>query len=137
MYSHIDVFSDEEDVVSNLRQLLTLLSSEPSEQLRATKTLTISDMNWVDKKSPFIPFSEVGLFCLLLNPVIAVSYYLIRPIVLPRTLPTAIRNRALCSYAGLKLYATPRFNLPNVTRIMYVEHHTILEKMAQRILDGT
>ncbi|KAF8344983.1 hypothetical protein F5887DRAFT_1074901 [Amanita rubescens] len=120
VYSHIDAFKfNYDDVVANMRQLLTLLSSKPSEQLHATTTLTISDLTWVDQTSPLIPFSELPFLNLLVNPVIAVNYYLIRPILFPQVVPTAILHSALCNYARLKLYITPRFNLPNVTHVIW------------------
>ncbi|KAF8345371.1 hypothetical protein F5887DRAFT_917358 [Amanita rubescens] len=61
--SHIKVFrkSDDEHLLSNVDQLLTLLSSKPNEQLHATTTLLIANCDWLNGKSFFTPFHQVGL----------------------------------------------------------------------------
>lgn len=108
-----------------MRQLLTLLSSKPNEQLHTTKTLFIGHWDWLHEKSGFVPFRETSTIVgMLLNVGIAAVYYLVVPIINPQALPRRVLKTTLRALAKLKLYLpVSQFNLPNVSHVVYVMHY--------------
>ncbi|KAF8343395.1 hypothetical protein F5887DRAFT_973734 [Amanita rubescens] len=108
----------DEDLLSNVHQLLTLLSSKPNEQLNVTTALFI-------RTCITIPFREVPLIgYILLNAASIVFFYFVTPIMHPRIVPTILFNAALRTFAKLRLYVpcTPKFNLPNVSCVVWSVH---------------
>ncbi len=104
-------------------QLLTLLSSKPNEQLHATTTLLIGNRDWLDGKSLVIPFRNVSLMMTYMFENIKKVHHLASPIIEPRTFPQKVVKTTLRAFARLRLYLpASRFNLPNVTRVVYVVH---------------
>jgi hypothetical protein len=121
-----------------VRQLLTLFSSKPNEQLNVTTTLYIRTWIWLNGNSVIIPFREVSLSnYIFLNVGMVIAAYLVLPIMDPRILPKRALRVALRTFAKLRLYVpcTLKFNLPNVSCIMYVVRY-IFRKMANSILGG-
>ena len=137
MYSfHIKAFQNfhDEHLLSNVRQLLTLLSSKPNEQLNVATTFFIRDWFWLNGKRVIIPFREAPLIdYIFLNAASIVIFYLVFPIIFPRTLIIRVLNAALRTFAKFTLYVSCNLNLPNVSRIVCVVRY-ILRKLANCIL---
>jgi len=117
--SHIKVFRKYHDLSSNVDQLLTLLSSEPNEQLHATTTLHIGNCDWLEKKVFVYPFYRV-------SAIKFIFYHLVSLIVERRQ--RAVKTNLRAS-AKLRLcLPISQFNLPNVSHVVYVVCFTIPEQ---------
>ncbi|KAF8334571.1 ankyrin repeat-containing domain protein [Amanita rubescens] len=109
----------------NVRQLLTLLSSKPNEQLNVTTTLFIRSWFWLSNGgSVIVPFREVHFIdYIFLNAASLIYIYIVIPIMFPGALSRRALNEALCTFAKLRLYVPwPRklkFNLPNLSCIVW------------------
>ena len=103
-------------------QLLTLLSSKPNEQLRATTTLFIGSRDWLDGKSVSITFHGMSrLITDIFGNPRSVCYHFFPPIIVPQTFLQRVVRAALRTFARLRLYPPiSQFNLPNVSRVVYV-----------------
>ena len=109
--SHIKVFRKSDDLLSNVDQLLTLLSSKPNEQLHATTALLIANCDWLNGKSLFTPFHQM-------YAINVVYYDFVSPIREP--FPRRVVKTTLRAFAKLKLYLpVSRFNLLNVSHVVY------------------
>ncbi|KAF8329609.1 hypothetical protein F5887DRAFT_1004422 [Amanita rubescens] len=114
--SYIKPFYDE-DPLSNVRQLLTLLSSKPNEQLNSTTTLFVGRWEWLCETRRFIPFREIHLINYIFrNAAIAILYFI--PPIISRTMVLGVPLR---TFALLRLYVprTLKFNLPNVSCVVW------------------
>ena len=103
-----------------------------------TTTLFIRTWFWLNGHSVIIPFREVSLRdYIFLNARMVVTFYLVLPVMHPWILPERALRVALRTSAKLRLYVpcTLKFNLPNVSCIMYVLRY-IFRKMANPILVG-
>ena len=116
--SCIRPFYSDEDSLSNVRQLLTLLSPKPNEQLNLTTTFFVGRWEWLCETRRFIPFREVHLIDYIFrNAAIAILYF-IPPIISPEI----VLGVPLRTFALLRLCVprTLKFNLPNVSCVVYV-----------------
>ncbi len=131
-------FRNDPDLLSNVRQLLTLFSSIQNEQLNMTTTVCIRSWYWLNGARVTIPFRDLPIIqYIFLNARMLVVFSLILPIMHPRILPKRVLRFGLRTFAKLRLYVPCKlkFNLPNVSCVMCVVCY-IFGKMADCILDG-
>ena len=119
--SHIKAFQFrnilDEDVLSNVRQLLTLLSSQPNEQLNLATTLFIGKWDWLCGTRDFVAFRQVHLIDYIFINATLTGLYVLLSIMSPRLVVFC----ALRTFAKLRLCVpcTLKFNLPNVSCVVY------------------
>ncbi|KAF8314650.1 hypothetical protein F5887DRAFT_1231708 [Amanita rubescens] len=120
--SHIKAFQFQnffdENVLSNVRQLLTLLSSQPNEQLNLATTLFIGKWDWLCGTRNFIAFREVHpIDYIFINAALA-SLYVLLSIMSPRLVMFCAPLRTFAKLR-LRVPCTLKFNLPNVSCVVW------------------
>lgn len=114
--SCICLFRDEKDLLGNLRQLRTLLSSKPNQHLSMADTLILKEWTWIYGVSPFLSYNELPTIgpLVLLNSLIA----LLCLVSLPYTLPTATFKTGIRLNARFHLWRNSKIILPNIRRVV-------------------
>ena len=114
--SCICLFRDEKDLLGNLRQLRTLLSSKPTQHLSMADTLVLKEWIWIYGVSPYLSYNDLPTIgpLILLNSLIALLFL----VSLPYTLPTATFKTGVRLHARFYLWRNSKVNLPNIRRVV-------------------
>lgn len=113
--SRICLFRDEEDLLGNLRQLRTLLSSKPTPHLCMADTLVLKEWIWIYGVNRYFyhDLPTIGSF-VLLNSLVALLFL----VSLPYTLPVAVFKASVRLHAIFRLSCKFKVNLPNIRRVV-------------------
>ncbi|KAF8344982.1 hypothetical protein F5887DRAFT_968837, partial [Amanita rubescens] len=114
--SCICLFRDEKDLLGNLRQLRTLLSSKPTQHLCMADTLVLKEWIWIYGVNPYFyhDLPTIGSF-VLLNSLVALLFL----VSLPYTLPVAVFKTSVRLHARFRLSGKFKINLPNIRRVVW------------------
>ncbi|KAF8330658.1 hypothetical protein F5887DRAFT_1162863 [Amanita rubescens] len=120
--SHIKAFQFQnpfdEEVLSNVRQLLTLLSSQPNEQLNSATTLFIGKWDWLCGTRNFVPFREAHLIDYIFMNAALTGLYVLLSIMSPRLVVFCAPLRTFAKLR-LRVPCTLKFNLPNLSCVVW------------------
>jgi hypothetical protein len=114
--SCICLFRDEKDLLGNLRQLRTLLSSKPNQHLSMADTLVLKEWTWIYGVSPYLSYNDLPTIgpLIFLNSLIALLFL----VSLPYTLPTVTFKTGIRLSARFHLWRKYKINLPNIRRVV-------------------
>ncbi|KAF8331532.1 hypothetical protein F5887DRAFT_1286896, partial [Amanita rubescens] len=120
--SHIKAFQFEnffdEDVLSNVRQLQTLLSSRPNEQLNLATTLFIGKWDWLCGTRNFVAFREVHPIDYIFMNAALTGLYVLLSIMSPRLVVFCAPLRTFAKLR-LRVPCALKFNLPNISCVVW------------------